>query len=229
MEKIRIVIADDQSLITQSFKILLEKRAKDISVVGIANDGKEAVTIFMKEKPDVILMDVRMPVMDGVQAAELIHKKDPSVRIIMLTTFDDDTYVQEAIKAGAVGYLLKDISPDELVSSIRAAMHGAVLFSAEVVEKLFLKKDVQGQSERGITKVDYTHNETISILNELSKREIEILMLLAKDYENKEIAEKLYVAEQTIKNNVSLIYTKLGVENRKEAREIRNSVRPRET
>lgn len=116
-----------------------------------------------------------MPFMDGVQATELIHKTEPSARIIMLTTFDDDTYVLEAIKAGAVGYLLKDISADELVSSIRAAKNGAILFSSEVAEKLFQKEDVKGQSGRSKTESDSAHTEILLILNELSMREIEIL------------------------------------------------------
>ncbi len=208
MEKIRLVIADDQSLITQSFKVLLETAADDIEVVGTAKDGREAAALAAREKPDLVLLDVRMPVMDGVQAAALIHRDSPSSKIIMLTTFDDDAYVHEAIRAGAVGYLLKDISTEELVSSIRAVRHGAVLVSSGVAQKLF-------QQEGGAPAVP---SETLAILNELTRREIDILKLLVQGLENKEIADRLGAAEQTIKNGVSVIYTKLGVDNRKEAR-----------
>lgn len=208
--RIRIVVADDQSLITQSFRVLLETAADDIEVVGTARDGSEAFDLAQRETPDVVLLDVRMPVMDGVQAAAKIHSLLPQVKIIMLTTFDDDTYVHEAIAAGAVGYLLKDISTEELISSIRAVNHGAVLVSSTVAHKLFQKPPE--------TQAAALTPDTLAILKELSKREIEILRLLVRGLENKEIAEKLFAAEQTIKNSVSVIYTKLGVENRREAR-----------
>jgi len=208
--RIRLVIADDQSLITQSFKVLLETAANDLVVVGTARDGREALDLAVREKPDVVLLDVRMPGMDGVQAADAIHKALPGVKIIMLTTFDDDAYVQEAIRSGAVGYLLKDISTDELISSIRAVHHGAVLVSSAVAQKLFQKPAEPAPPARD--------SDSQTILGELSRREIEILRLLARGYENKEIAEKLFAAEQTIKNSVSTLYAKLGVENRREAR-----------
>jgi DNA-binding NarL/FixJ family response regulator len=207
-EKIRIVIVDDQSLITQSFKVVLETLAEDIVVVGLAHDGAEAVALVEREKPDVVLMDVRMPNMDGVEATRRINRGGSAPKIIMLTTFDDDSYVSEAIQAGAVGYLLKDISTDELISSIRAATHGAVLVSSALARK-FLHKDAE--------KAD---DEALSILGDLSRREAEILRLLAQGLENKEIAEKLNIAEQTVNNNISALYVKLGVENRKEARKL---------
>ena len=131
------MIADDQSLITQSFKVLLETAADDIEVVGTAKDGREAAALAAREKPDLVLLDVRMPLMDGVQAAALIHRDSPSSKIIMLTTFDDDAYVHEAIRAGAVGYLLKDISTEELANYNRAVRHGAVLVASGVAQKLF--------------------------------------------------------------------------------------------
>jgi DNA-binding NarL/FixJ family response regulator len=215
MEKIRVVIADDQSLITQSFKVLLETAAKDITVVGTARDGAEAAAVVEREKPDVVLMDVRMPVMDGVQATRLIHERQPAVRIIVLTTFDDDAYVHEAIRGGAVGYLLKDISTEELLNSIRAARHGTIMVSSTVAQKL-----VQGDGPNPPPTVETPAGSARELLNALSRREIDILRLLVQGCENKEIGERLHSAEQTIKNAVSVIYQKLGVESRKEARRL---------
>jgi DNA-binding NarL/FixJ family response regulator len=207
----RVVIADDQTLITQSFKILLETVApEDIAVVGLAHEGAEAVALVERERPDVVLMDVRMPGMDGVQAAAVIHRQFPDTRIIMLTTFDDDAYVHEAIAAGAVGYLLKDISTEELVAAIQSVGHGAIMVSSSVAQKVFKAGPASVPAP--------AESSALSILESLSHREIEILKLIAQGRENKEIAEQLHAAEQTIKNGVSIIYTKLGVENRREAR-----------
>ncbi len=211
-EKIRLLIADDQTLVTQGFKVLLETAARDLQVIGTARDGQEAVDLALRERPHVVLLDVRMPGMDGVQAADAIHRGNPDVKIIMLTTFDDDAYVHEAIRAGAVGYLLKDISTEELISSIRAVHHGAVLVSSSVAQKLFQKPTESAARAAG--------PGVPPILRELSSREIEILRLIAQGLENKEIGEKLHAAEQTVKNAVSVIYTKLGVENRREARRL---------
>jgi DNA-binding NarL/FixJ family response regulator len=212
-EKIRVIIADDQNLITQSFKILLETLADDIEVVGLARDGQEAATLTEELKPDVVLMDVRMPNMDGVQATGLIHKASPEVRIIMLTTFDDDNYVHEAIASGAVGYLLKDISTDELISSIRAVRDGALLLSGSIGQRL-LAGEGPGEPRSGERRDELL----MELVDTLSKKEVEILRLLARGYENKEIAAELCTAEQTVKNNLSMLYAKLGVGNRREAR-----------
>jgi len=135
--------------------------------------------------------------------------------VIMLTTFDDDSYVQQAIGSGALGYLLKDISTEELVNAIRTVGHGAIMVSSSVAHKMFKPSAPTADRDTPTAGVD---SEALSILNALSKREIEILRLIAQGLENKEIAEKLHAAEQTIKNGVSAIYTKLGVVNRREAR-----------
>lgn len=210
MKNIRVLIADDQALITESFKVLLESRAEDITVVGTARNGKEAAALAEETQPDIVLMDVRMPVMDGVQATELIRRSRPAAKIIMLTTFDDDAFIGEALRLGAVGYLLKDISTEELISSIRAANSGAVMVSATVVQKMLHRKQ-----EAAATPADRDRQD---VMRELSRREIAILRLLAQGEGNKEIGLKMNAAEQTIKNTVSTIYTKLGVDNRREAR-----------
>ncbi|MEI6566740.1 MAG: response regulator transcription factor [Verrucomicrobiota bacterium] len=210
MTKIRVLIADDQTLITESFKVLLESKAADITVVGICKDGKEAVALMETTKPDIVLMDVHMPEMDGVRATELIRRNHPEAKIILLTTFDDESYIIEALRLGAIGYLLKDVHTEELISSIRAAHDGTVLLSAAVVKKLWQRK-----VEVAATPAD---RERLEVLHELTQREIDILRLLAQGEENKEIGLKLNAAEQTIKNSVSAIYTKLGVSSRREAR-----------
>ena len=210
MTKIRVLIADDQTLITESFKVLLESKAADITVVGICKDGKEAVALMETTKPDIVLMDVHMPEMDGVRATELIRRNHPEAKIILLTTFDDESYIIEALRLGAIGYLLKDVHTEELISSIRAAHDGTVLLSAAVVKKLWQRK-----VEVAATPAD---RERLEDLHELTQREIDILRLLAQGEENKEIGLKLNAAEQTIKNSVSAIYTKLGVSSRREAR-----------
>jgi DNA-binding NarL/FixJ family response regulator len=213
VNRIRLVIADDQTLITQSFKVLLETKAEDIDVVGLAHNGKEAVALVRELRPDVVLLDVRMPVLDGVGAAQEIHGMEMNVKVIMLTTFDDEIYLNEAISAGAVGYLLKDISTDELINSIRAASSGAVLVSPTVARRLFRTTPAQIPQEG-----HSPDEETLATLASLSSREIETLRLLVLGLENKQIADRLHVAEQTLKNNVSVIYSKLGVGSRKEAR-----------
>jgi DNA-binding NarL/FixJ family response regulator len=212
-KRIRLVIADDQTLITQSFKILLETKAEDIDVVGLAQNGREAVALVRELKPDVVLLDVRMPVLDGVEAAREIGRMGADAKVIMLTTFDDDAYLNDAIGAGAVGYLLKDISTDELISSIRAASCGVVLVSPTVARRHFRAASFAAEQ-----KESSPDEGSLAVLASLSSREIETFRLLVLGLENKQIAERLHVAEQTVKNNVSVIYTKLGVGNRRDAR-----------
>ena len=132
----RVLLVDDQELFVRNLQIVLESRAGDIEVVGIARDGREALQRVRESKPDIVLMDVRMPVMDGVEATRLIHDRHPAIRVVMLTTFDDDEYVYHALEYGAVGYLLKSIPPDELFACIRAVAGGATLMSSTVKEKL---------------------------------------------------------------------------------------------
>ena len=129
---ITIIIADDQKLFATSLKSVLENDDKELSVIGIAGNGKEAVDLAGQLKPDLILMDVRMPIMDGVEAVRIIHQRLPEIKIIMLTTYGDDEFVNQAILHGSVGYLLKDIEPQELIVSIRAVISGRVLFDPAV-------------------------------------------------------------------------------------------------
>ena len=211
--KIKIVLVDDQTLFVESLKTVLETRTEDLQVVGVANDGKRAVEVVAETSPDIVLMDVRMPLMNGVESTRLIKERFPNMRVLMLTTFDDDQYVVEALRLGAVGYLLKNMPPSELISAIRAVYEGGVLISPQVANKL-LGLITNPQSKAG---EEDDNERTGSLVNQLSSREKEILQLMAEGLDNKEIAGKLYIAEQTVKNYVSIIYSKLGVRDRVQA------------
>jgi DNA-binding NarL/FixJ family response regulator len=212
MDKIKVLLVDDQLLFVESLKTVLNTRAQDMVVVGVAHDGITAVKLTEKLQPDVILMDVRMPKMNGVESTRIIKEKYPEIRVLMLTTFDDDEYILEALKLGAVGYILKDIPPSELIAAVRAIYHGGVLIAPKVAVKLVNRIDhgnLQMRMESGKPIPEW--------LKEMSSREKEILGLMAQGYDNKEIARKIYIAEQTVKNYVSIIYSKLGVKDRVQA------------
>ncbi len=210
MEKIKLLLVDDQFLFVESLRVVLEKMVNDIAVIGIAQDGQQAIELASSLQPDVILMDVRMPGVSGVESTRIIKEKFPVIRILMLTTFDDDEYVIEALNYGAVGYILKNVPLTELIAAIRAAYEGNVLMAPKVATKL-IKKLVDPN-------IDKPDNDQRMVspgwLNELSPREREILSLIAQGYENKEIAKRLYIGEQTVRNYVSIIYCKLGVRDR---------------
>ncbi len=203
MDKIKLLLVDDQILFVDSLKIVLETNAGDIEVVGVAYDGEEAIKLLKEKNPHIVLLDIRMPVMDGVEATKIIHREYPGTKIIILTTFDDDDYVYEALRFGAVGYLLKDMPPNELIAAIRAVNADTVLISPVIKSKLV--KLIQPDDFN-----DYRY----SMVKELSKREREILSLIVEGMDNQEISHRLYISEQTVKNHVSTIYSKLGVHNR---------------
>ena len=209
MEKIRIVLADDQNLITQSLKVVLEIQADDLIVVGTAHDGREVIDLVEQTAPSVVLMDIRMPNLNGVEATRIIHSRFPNTKIIMLTTFDDDELVRDAIDAGAAGYLLKDISTDELIASIRAVTHDVILVSTTVASKLVHQAEHQTITS---TLPPWYRN--------LTDREKELLYFIKQGFSNKEISAKLFLAEQTVKNYLSILYSKLGIDNRHQARKL---------
>jgi DNA-binding NarL/FixJ family response regulator len=209
-KKIRVLLADDQTLFADSLKGVLELKYEDIEVVGIAHDGSEAIDYARNKDPEVILMDVRMPILDGVKATRIIHQELPQTRIIMLTTFDDDEYVQEALSFGAVGYVLKNIPIQDLVDSIRLVHEGAFLVSSTIAPKI----------ARKFTKPSALEDRDPSLpdwFQRLARREKDILFLIANGLDNKEIANRLNMAEQTTRNYVTSIYTKLGVHDRSHA------------
>ncbi len=207
MKKIKVLLVDDQVLFVENLKTVLEIQADDIEVAGIAFDGETGIDLAKKLHPDIVLMDVRMPGMDGVEAAGRIHEMYPDIRIMMLTTFDDDEYVHEALDNGAVGYMLKNMPSLNLIDSIRAVNNGTVLMSPSVAAK-FLHKSGEKREEAGTA--DF-HNTGI---DRLSVREREILCLISRGMDNRRISEELFIAEQTVKNHISKIYNKLNTHER---------------
>ncbi|HUJ74497.1 MAG TPA: response regulator transcription factor [bacterium] len=207
MSKVRVLLADDQVLFVESLKTVIEQLAQDIEVVGIARNGQESVRAVETAAPDVVVMDVRMPLMDGVKATAEILARHPAVRIIMLTTFEDDEYVKDALELGAAGYLLKDIPPAELVAAIRAVHGGTILIAPRVAKSLIRK---------AYTTPEGPAAEPAWML-ELSRREREILEKVARGMSNKEIAAELCIAEQTVRNHISVIYDKMGASDRLQA------------
>ena len=222
MEKLKIVLADDQSLFAESLKTFLNNYAEDMSVVGIARNGREAVDMAGSLRPDVILMDIRMPGMDGVEAVRQIKPQFPDIKIIMLSTYKEDALVRSALLAGACGYLLKDISPTELITAIRSLKTGIVQISPEAAQNLV---QAQYNTEKGKPLPGKeVEKEPFEWLEDLTKREREIFTLLATGYDNDQIAKKLYLAEQTVRNQVSTIYLKLGVKDRFEIIRLANRI-----
>lgn len=207
---IRVLLVDDQALFCEGLRTLLDLQP-DIEVVGEANNGREAIECVARAAPDVVLMDVQMPVLDGVAATRDIRAHHPNTQVIVLTTFDDDEYVFEALRAGAVGYLLKDVASDRLAEAVRSAARGESFLqpsvAAKVVAEYIRLADAPYARERA--------NQ--ALVEPLSDRELEILRLVATGASNKEIAATLVIAEGTVKNHVTNILGKLGVRDRTQA------------
>ena len=217
MEKIRLLIVDDQILFLESLSTFLRNYAADIEVVGLARNGSEALQKAAALHPDIVLMDVHMPVMDGVEATGKLIASHPGIRILILSTYDVDDYVRRALKLGAAGYLLKDISPTELIASIRALKAGAVQISPQVVAKLMSSVLSEEPSAEREIRLEW--------LESLTRREREVFTLIARGCDNAQIAEELHMAEHTVRNHVSMIYSKLGVEDRFQIIQLANKIR----
>ena len=212
--KIKILLADDQKIITESLSAYLSTYADDLLIVGIAKNGKEAVAMANEKNPDIILMDVLMPGMNGIEAVTSIKTKNPDIRIVMLSTYDDDEYVSASILAGASGYLMKDTSPTELISAIRALKNNIMQISPDLVRKMVQQKFNGGDGDKDNFPTKNNADKVFPELKFLSKREKEVFTLLALGYDNEKIAETLFLSVQSIKNCISVIYSKLGVKNR---------------
>ncbi|MGC9311717.1 MAG: response regulator transcription factor [Sediminispirochaetaceae bacterium] len=225
MDKIRVVLVDDQVLFVESLQTVLELRSDDIEVVGTAHDGEAGLELIRKTRPDIVLMDVRMPGMDGVEATRRLHQDYPDIKVIMLTTFDDDIYVREAMQYNAVGYILKNIPATNLINSIRAVRSGTIQLSPSVMHKI-VDQDASPDSlqgkQRTLESRPGRNRGGASGLSaaDFSRREREVLYLLSKGLDNKAIGDQLFIAEQTVKNQISKIYGKIGIHDRFKAAEI---------
>jgi DNA-binding NarL/FixJ family response regulator len=209
--RIRILLVDDQRLMREGLRTLLDLEP-DLEVVGEASNGADGAAAYEALRPDVTLMDVRMPVMDGVEATRRIVRLEPAARVIILTTFDDDEYVLEGLRAGALGYLLKDVGVSELAGAIRTVMEGGVLIEPSVARKVVAE----------LARLKPAATPVISpsaspLVESLSERELEILRLVAAGLTNRDIAQRLYLAEGTVKNYVTNILGKIGARDRTQA------------
>jgi len=205
---IRLVVIDDQTLVRQGIRGLLEL-ADDVEVVGEADDGMAGLVAIREHEPDVVLLDLRMPQHDGIWTLEALRSSSIDIPVLVLTTFDDDELVLAAIRAGARGYLLKDVTLDSLVAAIRTLADGGTLLQPAITERVLraIREGAVGADDDGAPLV----------LDDLTSREVEILRLLAGGYSNREIATALHLAEGTVKNHVSTVLLKLGARDRTRA------------
>jgi DNA-binding NarL/FixJ family response regulator len=203
---VRVLLVDDQSLIRAGFRMILEAE-EDIEVVGEAADGVQAVDSVKRLKPDVVLMDIRMPEMDGIEATRQITAVEGSPKVLMLTTFDLDEYVYDALRAGASGFLLKDVPAEQLVDGLRVVASGEALLAPSVTRRLIQEFSRTPPSQR----------ELPPTLEDLTPRELEVFKLLARGMSNAEIATELVVSDTTVKTHVARILMKLDVRDRVQA------------
>lgn len=204
-----VLLVDDQPLLRTGFRMILSAEP-DLAVVGEASNGEAAVELARKLKPDVVLMDIRMPGMDGIQATRALAGPgvEEPIKVLMLTTFGLDEYVVESLRAGASGFLLKDAPPEDLVEAIRVVAAGEALLAPSVTRRLL---------DRVASKLPPTHEDAIPVLSELTERELEVLKLVARGLSNAEIAEKLVLSETTVKTHVSRVLAKLDLRDRVQA------------
>lgn len=200
---IRVGIADDHALVRGGMRLVLEV-ADDIKIVGEAENGREAVDLAARERPDVIVMDIRMPEVDGIEATRRVLSRSPGTRVLVVTTFDLDEYVFEALRAGAGGFLLKDSAPDSLADAIRTVARGDSLLAPSVTRQLVESFVRRTSPDAGLS----------GRLSELTEREVEVMCLVARGMTNAEIAAELYLGEGTVKSHVTALLSKLGLRNR---------------
>ncbi len=206
--KIKIMIADDQRLMREGLKTILELE-EDMAVTGLAENGRDVLDKMADAQPDVILMDIRMPVMDGVECTGIVKQRYPGVKVLILTTFDDDGFIIEALKNGAAGYLLKDLSSEKLVGAIRDVYEGNSIMQPEIAAKLISRiTGVKSSTADDPAGPEQKRPEG------LTDRERDVLRLVGKGLSNAEIAKNLFISEGTVKNYISNLYGKLEVNDR---------------
>lgn len=213
---IRVLIVDDQMIVRQGLRSLLESKP-DLQIVGDAQNGEKAIEQVEAQQPDVVLMDVRMPVMDGVAATRIIGERFPGTKVLVLTTFDDDEYVSQAMRFGATGYLLKDTPSEELAQAIRAVHKGYTQLGPGLFEKAISSL---------LTPTPVVPTSLPPELAELTPREREVLRLIAVGASNREIAQSLYISERTVKNHITSILSRLNLRDRTQAALLASSFLP---
>ena len=202
---IKLLLADDQDILTEGLKLILGSE-EDIEIVGTADNGRKAYELCRIRKPDLVLMDIQMPEINGVEATAMIKKDFPQIKIIVLTTFNDDEYIYDALKNGASGYLLKDTSTAEILKAVRTVYKGGALIQSEIAVKVIDKFSQLAQ------KTEYKYIDPRFEL--LTDREIEICRLIAEGKSNKEISEELFLSQGTVKNHITKILLKLDLRDR---------------
>ncbi|MBI9049950.1 MAG: response regulator transcription factor [Anaerolineaceae bacterium] len=203
---IRLLICDDQSIVCEGLRAILSN-VSEVNVIGTASNGKEAIDLIPGMNPDIILMDLKMPIMNGIQATKIIREKYPHIHVLVLTTFDSDDWVLDAIRSGASGYLLKDTPKESLVAAILDTIQGRSHIDPQVAPKVLSHVSHQPKLSQPDQK----------LLSMLSEREREILQLLARGFSNAEISQTLFLSDGTVKNYMSTIFSKLSVNDRTQA------------
>ena len=207
---IRVALVDDQAMVRVGLRMILETEA-DMEVVAEAADGADAAAMVRSHTPDVVLMDIRMPGMDGLAATAEVLAGSPDTKVVILTTFDDDEYVYEALRVGASGFLLKSADGDTLVNAVRVVAGGEALLAPEVTRRVIERFAATAPADPA------QHEPSPEAIGDLSEREVEVLRLIARGMSNQEIAQELWVSSTTVKTHVSHILTKLGVRDRVQA------------
>lgn len=202
---IKVLLVDDQDILVEGLKLILGKE-EDIHVCGTANNGRKAYEACKRNRPDVVLMDIKMPEISGVEATGMIKRDFPDIKVIVLTTFNDDEYIYDALKNGASGYLLKDASPDEIADALRTVYNGGALIQSEVAVKVL---DKFSELARGNRPKDKDSRAGL-----LTEREKDICRLIAEGKNNREIADVLYLSEGTVKNHITRVLIKLDLRDR---------------
>ncbi|GAB7044137.1 MULTISPECIES: response regulator transcription factor [Catenuloplanes] len=203
---IRVLLADDDRLVRAAIETIL-RSAGDVELIAQAGDGRQAIDLTLLHRPDVVLLDIRMPILDGLAALREIRRIAPAVHVVMLTTFGEDDYVAQALNAGAAGFLLKDSAADELANAVRAAAAGEAFLSPKVTRQVLDR----------LPAPPVVSPEDLARVESLSSREREVLILLAQGLSNAEISAQLFVTEGTVKTHLYRVFTKVGCENRVQA------------